>query len=91
VLRSLKRIIRESGFRGPLPQCTDAEEFEPWLEAVNYLIARKSNFADGRSYELWDLASGSDNYTILFAPKGYKIPKSAYEKEAAAYDDIQAG
>jgi hypothetical protein len=42
----------------------------------------------GRSYQLLDLGPGSDSYTILFCPKGYRIPKWALwdEKKAATRD-----
>jgi hypothetical protein len=86
--RSLRRVTRERGFKGKIPRCAGREEFEIWLETFNFLIGRKENFADGRSYQILDLAPGSDSYTILFCPKDYKIPKWALwdEKKAAARD-----
>jgi hypothetical protein len=86
--RSLRKIVKERGFKGKLPRSGSGEEFEGWLEALNYLIGCKENFADGWSYQLLDLAPGSDSYTILFCPKGYRIPKWALwdEKKAAARD-----
>src|SRR5689334_7982477 len=88
VRRSLRRLIQKRGFKGKLPRCTNGDDFDTWLETLNYLIGRKEIFADRQSYQLLDLEPGSDIYTILFCPKGYRIPKWALwnEEKAAARD-----
>jgi hypothetical protein len=77
VVRSLTKVVKKRGFTGSIPKCRGADHADTWLEELNFLIGRKENFADRKSYDLFDLGEGSDAYTILFCPKGYKFPKSA--------------
>jgi hypothetical protein len=75
VARCLRKFARTRGFTSKIPKCTGAHDFDAWLEELNFLIGRKENLADGRRYQLIDLAHGLDCYTILFCPVGYKVPK----------------
>lgn len=81
VSRSLSDKVRERNCTARLPRCRSPEQFEPWLEQVNWLIGRSENFPDRKAYELIDLDPGSDVYTLLFCRKGYRFPKSALYKD----------
>jgi hypothetical protein len=88
LVSGLTRVVKKQGFKSRIPKCRDDGHFEVWLEELNFLIGRRENFRDGKTYELMDLEQGNDLYCILFCRKGYNIPKSAMwtEEKLAARD-----
>ena len=88
LVHNLSQAVKQQDFTARIPKCRGADHIEIWLEELNFLIGRRENFADRRSYELFDLEPGSDICCILFCPKGYKFPKSAMwtEEKFAARD-----